>query len=116
MVNDTSALGRNNGIRDWLILRIAAIIIFLYIIYLLIFFTYVNQFNYYNWHKFFEYISTKIFTMLLLFSVILHAWIGIWQVLTDYVKYVVMRIILQTIIIVILASYAIYGFAIVCGG
>ncbi|MBK4775297.1 succinate dehydrogenase, hydrophobic membrane anchor protein [Candidatus Pantoea edessiphila] len=115
MVNDTSALGRN-GIRDWLILRVAAIVIFLYIIYLFVFLIRVDKLNYCTWHIFFEYITTKIFTILMLLSVLLHGWIGIWQVLTDYVKRVVIRIILQVIIVIILLSYAIFGFIIVCGG
>ncbi|PPI88055.1 succinate dehydrogenase, hydrophobic membrane anchor protein [Candidatus Pantoea edessiphila] len=115
MVNDTSAFSRS-GIRDWLILRIGAIIIVLYVIYVCSFLISLDKLNYYNWHEFFENITTKIFTILTLFSVLIHGWIGIWQVLTDYIKLVVLRLILQSIIILVLLSYAIYGCIVICGG
>ncbi|PPI86878.1 succinate dehydrogenase, hydrophobic membrane anchor protein [Candidatus Pantoea edessiphila] len=115
MVNNTFALSRK-GIQDWLILRIAAIIIFLYIIYICTFLIHVDELNYYTWHNFFQHTVTKIFTMLMILSVLIHGWIGVWQVLTDYVKLVFLRLIIQLIIILGLISYAIYGFIIVCGG
>jgi succinate dehydrogenase / fumarate reductase membrane anchor subunit len=35
---------------------------------------------------FFSSAFTKVFTLLALVSILIHAWIGMWQVLTDYVK------------------------------
>ncbi|PPI88725.1 succinate dehydrogenase, hydrophobic membrane anchor protein [Candidatus Pantoea edessiphila] len=115
MVSYPSALSRNGAI-DWFILRITAIVIVIYAIYLCCFFINVDKLDYYTWHKFFENIITKTLTMLVIFSVLIHGWIGIWQVLTDYVKLAFVRLILQSIIILFLISYAIFGFIVVCGG
>jgi len=44
---------------------------------------------------FFCFSNKKIFTILTLISILVHAWIGLWQVLTDYVKSIALRLSLQ---------------------
>lgn len=41
--------------------------------------------------------------------------IGMWQVLTDYVKPLALRLMLQLVIVVALVVYVIYGFVVVWG-
>lgn len=55
------------------------------------------------------------FTLLALFSILIHAWIGMWQVLTDYVKPLALCLMLQLVIVVALVVYVIYGFVVVWG-
>lgn len=114
MVNNASALGRN-GVHDWLLLRGAAIIIALYIVYLLGFVIVSGSLTYEVWRGFFALSFTKVFTLLALLSILIHGWIGMWQVLTDYVKNVALRLVVQLIVVVALASYAIYGTIVVWG-
>nr|CBA73764.1 succinate dehydrogenase hydrophobic membrane anchor protein [Arsenophonus nasoniae] len=45
----------------------------------------------------------------------IHAWIGLWQVLTDYIKSIALRLLLQLFLIVILMTYLIYGTIVVWG-
>ena len=40
---------------------------------------------------------------------------GMWQVLTDYVKPLAVRLILQLLIVVALVAYVLYGFVVVWG-
>lgn len=108
MVNDVSTLGRN-GLHSWLLLRASAIIITLYIIYILSFVVTSGPITFTVWHGFFTATTTKVFTLLTLLSVLVHAWIGLWQVLTDYVKPVALRLILQFAIVVVLLVYFLYG-------
>jgi len=56
-----------------------------------------------------------VFTLLTLFSILVHGWIGMWQVLTDYVKALAPRLLLQLVIVVALLSYAVYGTVVVWG-
>ena len=114
MVSNASALGRN-GIHDWLLLRAAAIAMTLYVLYILGFIVMSGTLTYDIWRGFFASSFTKVFTLLALFSVLVHGWIGMWQVLTDYVKPLAMRLVLQLIIIVALFVYAIYGTVVVWG-
>lgn len=108
MVSNASALGRN-GIHDWLLLRASAILIVLYIIYLAGFVALTDTLTWDIWRGFFASAFTKVFTLLTLFSILIHGWIGMWQVLTDYVKSLPLRLILQLAIVVVLSSYAVYG-------
>jgi len=114
MVSNASALGRN-GIHDWLLLRAAAMIITLYVLYILGFFVISDHLTYDIWRGFFSSPFTKVFTLLTLFSILVHGWIGMWQVLTDYIKPLAMRLLLQLVVVVVLLVYAIYGTVVVWG-
>lgn len=114
MVSNATALGRN-GIQDFILVRATAVIIALYVIYLIGFFATSGPLDYALWTDFFASTFTKVFTLLALFSVLIHAWIGMWQVLTDYVKAVALRLFLQLVIVVALLIYVIYGFVVVWG-
>ncbi len=85
MVSNASALGRN-GVHDFILVRATAIVLTLYIIYMVDFFATSGELTYEVWIGSFASAFTKVFTLLALFSILIHAWIGMWQVLTDYVK------------------------------
>ncbi|MCC8465959.1 succinate dehydrogenase membrane anchor subunit [Photorhabdus bodei] len=114
MVSNASALGRT-GIHDWLLLRASAMIIVLYVLYMLGFVVTTPDITYEVWRGFFASSITKVFTVLALFSILAHAWIGMWQVLTDYIKPLALRLMLQLAIIVALMAYLIYGTIVVWG-
>lgn len=114
MVSNASALGRN-GIHDFLLVRASAVVITLYVLYLIGFFVTTDELTWALWSGFFSSAFTKVFTLLTLFSILIHAWIGMWQVLTDYVKPVGIRLTLQLVIVVALMVYVIYGFVVVWG-
>lgn len=82
MVSNASALGRN-GVHDWLLIRASAIVIMLYVIYRVGFIATAGDITYSFWRGFFAMPLTKVFTLLMLFAILVHAWIGMWQVLTD---------------------------------
>ncbi|MEI9533178.1 succinate dehydrogenase membrane anchor subunit [Moellerella wisconsensis] len=113
MVSNASTFGRS-GIHDWLLIRASAIIIALYVIYL-VGFVAINDITYEVWRSFFASSVTKVFTVLTLLSILVHAWIGLWQVLTDYIKPVALRLVLQFLLVVVLLAYLIYGTIVVWG-
>ncbi|GAL36190.1 succinate dehydrogenase hydrophobic membrane anchor protein [Vibrio maritimus] len=53
--------------------------------------------------------------MLALASLLIHAWIGLWQVLTDYIKPTMLRGALQLTVIAVLLGYFFSGFFILWG-
>ncbi|AWK14017.1 succinate dehydrogenase membrane anchor subunit [Candidatus Fukatsuia symbiotica] len=114
MVGNASALGRN-GVHDWLLLRASAIIILLYILYLFGFIATVPHITYEIWRSFFSLTLTKVFTLLTLLSILVHAWIGLWQVLTDYVKPLAIRLVLQLVVVIALLVYLLYGTIVIWG-
>ncbi|HEY0209957.1 succinate dehydrogenase membrane anchor subunit [Acerihabitans sp.] len=114
MVSNASALGRN-GVHEWLLVRASAIVICLYIIYLLGFVVFADSLTYDVWRGFFALPMTKVFTLLTLLSVLVHTWIGMWQVLTDYIKVLALRLLLQLAIVIALLVYLLYGTVVVWG-
>nr|WP_113864636.1 succinate dehydrogenase membrane anchor subunit [Brenneria salicis]NMN92206.1 succinate dehydrogenase / fumarate reductase membrane anchor subunit [Brenneria salicis ATCC 15712 = DSM 30166]RBP67542.1 succinate dehydrogenase subunit D [Brenneria salicis ATCC 15712 = DSM 30166]RLM32470.1 succinate dehydrogenase, hydrophobic membrane anchor protein [Brenneria salicis ATCC 15712 = DSM 30166] len=114
MVSNASALGRN-GVHDWLLIRASAIVIVLYVLYIVGFVVAADELTYEVWRGFFAMALTKVFTLLALISILVHAWIGMWQVLTDYIKPLALRLTLQLAIVVTLLVYVIYGTIVVWG-
>ncbi|HBV39033.1 succinate dehydrogenase / fumarate reductase membrane anchor subunit [Erwinia persicina] len=114
MLSNASALGRN-GVHDWLLVRATSIVMTLYILYILGFIVMTDTLTYDIWRGFFASSVTKVFTLLTLFSILMHGWIGMWQVLTDYIKHLATRLLLQMAIVVVLFVYAIYGTVVVWG-
>ena len=114
MVNNVSTVGRN-GIHDFILIRATAIILTLYTLYLVGFFAFGADITYDIWMAFWGQISTKVFTLLALLSVLIHAWIGMWQVLTDYIKPAALRAGLQFGVVALLFVYLFSGFFIVWG-
>ncbi|GEA60546.1 succinate dehydrogenase, hydrophobic membrane anchor protein [Vibrio comitans] len=114
MVNHVSSFGRN-GVHDFLLVRATAIILTLYTIYLCGFFLLSGDIGYMEWTEFFGGLFTKIFTMIALFCILIHAWIGLWQVLTDYIKPALLRGSLQLVLIAVLLGYFFSGLFILWG-
>jgi succinate dehydrogenase / fumarate reductase, membrane anchor subunit len=59
--------------------------------------------------------TMRIFSLLALLSLFYHAWIGIWTVITDYIKPVALRLIIEIIVVLALICYLIWGIEILWG-
>ncbi|MGL4905835.1 MAG: succinate dehydrogenase membrane anchor subunit [Plesiomonas sp.] len=114
MVTNATAFGRS-GVHDWLLLRATAIIMTLYILYLLGFIVSAPEITYGIWKGFFSFGVTQVFTLLAVLSVLVHVWIGLWQVLTDYIKPLALRLTLQFAVVIVLLVYVIATAVIVWG-
>lgn len=114
MVNKVTSFGKN-GVHDFILVRATAIILALYSLYLFGFFLGIEQIKYYDWVDFWDLLFNKVFTMLALVSLLIHAWIGLWQVLTDYIKPPLLRGALQFLIVIVLMIYLLSGFFILWG-
>lgn len=104
-----------NGIRDWLAQRLTAVFLILYLAILFWFCITHSEISYESWKVFMFLPAMKVMTMLALVSISIHAWIGIWTILTDYVHQVFLRQLLQAGVILALASYFFWGFQILYG-
>lgn len=105
-----SVLGVNHqGLRDWAIQRVSAILMAVYSIGLISYLVYHPGISYAEWHTLFAVLWVKIATLLFLLCLMMHAWVGMWTILTDYVKPFVLRAILNVVILLVLASCFIWG-------
>ena len=109
MVNNVTSF-TGNGLRDWLIQRVTAVILGAFSIFLLVFFMLHHPMDYSTWRNLFSQQWMKIFTLLTIGSLGMHAWVGIWTVLTDYIKPACLRLLLEVLVILALIVYVIWGF------
>ena len=103
----------HTGLRDWFIVRVTAIIIATWFFTLLFFWLTHPHFSFLEWHYFFSRPVLRVLTLFAVLSVILHAWIGLWVVLTDYIKIVSLRLFLQVSIILLLMGYGAWALSII---
>ncbi len=113
MVNITSLTG--NGLRDWLIQRITAVILGLYFFLLMGFIFLHPDMQYQQWATLFQMPWFRIASLLALISLALHAWIGVWTVTTDYLKCTALRIGVQVLVFLVLLTSLIWGIEIFWG-
>jgi len=100
MVNTSS-----RGLTDWLVQRCSAIYMFFYVVVLAIFFIKHPGLDYFTWKSVFDSSLVKIFSILFFLSLILHAWVGIWTIFTDYIKLGLLRLILNVLVIFSLTGF-----------
>ena len=113
MVTSVTSLGRN-GLYDWLIQRVSAVVIAVYVIGML---------GYGTWSAFMGSVPMQIANTLLLFSVAAHTWIGLWSVTTDYLTSLTfgkaatsVRLVVQMAIALLLLVYLLWGLLMIWGG
>lgn len=105
-----SVLGVNHqGLRDWAIQRVSAILMAIYIINLVIFLLIHPDLSYQEWHSLFSHLWLKVASIIFLLSLLYHAWIGIWIVFTDYIKPFVLRAFLDFLVLLMLAASFVWG-------
>lgn len=90
VANVTSLTG--NGLRDWGVQRLSALVIAAYVVVLLGFMMCCGSVTFELWQQFFHCMIIRIFSILFLFALILHAWVGVWTISTDYLKVTWLRL------------------------
>ena len=97
-------VGAHYGLRDWLVQRITAVIMALYtLIMLAVLFN--KSFNYDSWKALFAQGWMRVATLLFAASLAWHAWVGMRDILMDYVKPDGLRLALQVVTLLTLAVY-----------
>ncbi|MDO8953228.1 MAG: succinate dehydrogenase, hydrophobic membrane anchor protein [Gammaproteobacteria bacterium] len=99
MVGSITSL-TGNGLKDWFVQRISAVILAIYAFFIVGFILGHHPLDYTVWFLLFHTVWMRAFTILALLSLIAHAWVGIWTVLTDYVTCRLVRGSAQVIIII----------------
>jgi succinate dehydrogenase / fumarate reductase membrane anchor subunit len=114
MVANAATIGRS-GIHDFILIRATALILTAYTFFIVCFLACTPELTYDRWKSLFSQSWVKAFTLISLFALLIHAWIGLWQVLTDYVKCVGLRLFLQFVLNLAAISYLATGAVILWG-
>ncbi|MDP3558890.1 MAG: succinate dehydrogenase, hydrophobic membrane anchor protein [Legionellaceae bacterium] len=113
VTNITSLTG--NGLKDWLIQRVTAVYLLVYTVAILCFLKGHAPLDFVVWQNYFHCIWVKVATIIALSAVLLHAWIGLWTVTTDYMHGLCTRISVQVLVLIFLLAQCVWGFLIVWG-
>jgi succinate dehydrogenase / fumarate reductase membrane anchor subunit len=109
MVNVVTSAGQN-GVHDFILIRASAIILVVYTLMIAGFFVMSPNVTHVVWQSFFANLIVKVATIMAFLALLVHAKIGVWQVLSDYVKPAFIRAGLQFIFSVTLLIYLVFGF------
>jgi len=114
MVASVTSFGRN-GLYDWMIQRVTAVILAVYTVFMLGYFLLNPDLNYSQWSALFDSICIRIFSLLALLSLAAHAWIGLWTISTDYIKPTGIRFLFQAVCGLTMFVYVVWGIQILWG-
>ncbi len=99
-------VGAHYGMRDWLSQRITATLMALFTVVLLAQLLMPGALDYYRWSAIFAAQWMKVLTFVVIVSLAWHAWVGVRDILMDYVKLMGMRLALQVATLVWLVGCA----------
>jgi len=98
-------VGAHYGTRDWLAQRITAVIMAVYTVIAFFVFASRSPFTRESWKALFAAGWMRIATLLFALSLAWHAWVGVRDILMDYVKHDGLRLALQVVTVLLLAGY-----------
>lgn len=121
MVTSITSFGRS-GLYDWLIQRVGAAVMAAYTIFITAYLATHPELTFEQWHALFGQLWMRVFSLVTLLSLISHAWIGLWSVLTDYLterlmgnKATILRIFAQMMLGGVAITYLVWGIEILWG-
>lgn len=107
--------GMKSGLREWILQRFTAIYIGFYFLFLFFSLKLNGEVTYLVFYDLFSCFYFKVFSILFVFSLVLHASIGIGIVVTDYIKGTFLRVFLDFFINFVLLSYVFFIMQILWG-
>lgn len=99
-------VGAHYGLRDWLAQRVTATLMALFTVALIVQVLLPGAMGYDKWAGIFSQQWMKVLTFVVILAMLLHAWVGVRDVLMDYVKPVAVRLVLEVAAIVWLVGCA----------
>ena len=112
---DRVVVGAHYGLRDWLIQRITAVVMAVYIVSLAAYLLSQPYLDYDIWIALFSSLPVRTFTLLFLMCLFYHAWIGVRDIVMDYVRSAGLRLAIHVLVILALLLYLIWSVQILWG-
>ena len=98
-------VGAHYGLRDWLAQRITAAIMAIYSVIVLVVLLTGKPISYAVWKDLFAQGWMRVATLLFAVCLAWHAWVGVRDILMDYIKPDGLRLTLQVFTLLLLAAY-----------
>lgn len=107
MVNRT-VVGAHYGLRGWAMQRVTAGIVAVYSIFLAITLFTQQTLDFITWRSLFQHTWMRVPTFVCLLAIYVHTWIGMRDIIMDYVKPTTLRLCLHVTVIVFLIAYTVW--------
>ena len=121
MVTQVTSFGRS-GLSDWLIQRVSAVVLLAFFVFITGYLLSHPDVTFEQWKALFNHTWMRAFTTLAIVSVVVHAWIGLWSVSTDYMtvrlmgpKGNIVRLVFQAGYSLVLFYYLVWGLQVLWG-
>lgn len=101
-----TVVGAHYGLRGWVVQRVTALIVVGYTLYLLLVLALQPTLDFIAWRGIFTHTWMRVPTFVCLLAVFLHTWVGMRDILMDYIKPTTLRLALMVLVIVALVAYA----------
>ena len=112
---DRVVTGAHYGLRDWLVQRISAVMMAAYALFMAGWLLLHPGFNYDAWTALFSGSVMRSFTLLVMLALFYHAWVGVRDIVMDYIKWPRLRLLIHVLVILALLMYAIWAVQILWG-
>ena len=90
-----TVVGAHYGLRDWLSQRVTAVLMALFTLVVIVQVLLPGEMGYDKWAGIFSSQWMKVFTFVVIVALLVHVWVGVRDILMDYVKPVGVRLGLQ---------------------
>jgi succinate dehydrogenase / fumarate reductase membrane anchor subunit len=107
--------GAHYGLRDWLVQRISAVVMALYALFITGYALAQPHLDYDSWTRMFSSNILRSFTLLAMLALYYHAWIGVRDIVMDYVKPAGVRLVIHVLVILALILYFFWSVQILWG-
>ena len=98
-----------HGLRDWLLQRLTAIYLGGFLVYLLVHFLLQPQHSFQQWHDWVTHPVMVIAIALFIMAVLVHGWVGMRDVVLDYVHVISLRLTILSLIGLTLISCGLWA-------
>lgn len=98
---------KRNGLHYWFFQQVSALYLLCYLIFISIYFGQKSNITFEVWQQLWKGPLLRYSGLIALISLLIHAWVGMWTIITDYVKPTAIRLFLH---VSILMSLYVYGF------
>ena len=98
--------GAHYGLRDWLAQRITAVIMAVYSVIAVVVLLKNKDITYSVWRDLFAQGWMRVATLLFMASLAWHAWVGVRDIIMDYVQPAGLKLALEVLVLLTIAAYA----------
>jgi len=108
-------VGAHYGLGAWLLQRLTAVVMAGYTVFMLVLVLWCPPASYADWKGMFSGTFVRLLTMLFFLALLYHAWVGVRDIVMDYVKPTGLRLALQTLVGTALVFYLVWSVSILWG-